>query len=315
MNTLIYGSGPIGQWLALRLQQGGKDVTLLARNETYNNLQRHGITLTDGFTGEKETAQVKLTDHLAPEDRYDLIIVTMNKINREKICPILSANKHLKMVLVMGNDVSGFERYCEQLPKDKVLLGFPGGGGGWDGDDLVFVDKEKPEGKRGKLFLGELEVGITDRMQVLQKFFESACLPVSLEQNMDGWLKYHFAFMGPTVGLIFKHNGDLKKAAEDNDGLRKYVLACREAGNVLAKVGYTKRQPPVFNLFYWLPLWIAPKVFRKMFSSRFAEVGFGLHVKVIGDEFRALNEEFSAIKKMSGVETPNMDGLLACFSG
>lgn len=31
MKTLIYGAGPIGQWLALRLERAGKDVTLLGR--------------------------------------------------------------------------------------------------------------------------------------------------------------------------------------------------------------------------------------------------------------------------------------------
>jgi len=31
MKTLIYGARPIGQWLAIRLEQAGKDVTLLAR--------------------------------------------------------------------------------------------------------------------------------------------------------------------------------------------------------------------------------------------------------------------------------------------
>ena len=38
MKTLIYGAGPIGRWLALRLQQAGQDVTLLARNGTYRDL-------------------------------------------------------------------------------------------------------------------------------------------------------------------------------------------------------------------------------------------------------------------------------------
>ena len=40
MKTLIYGAGPIGQWLALRLQQAGKDVRLPARNRTYDQLDR-----------------------------------------------------------------------------------------------------------------------------------------------------------------------------------------------------------------------------------------------------------------------------------
>jgi ketopantoate reductase len=30
MKTLIYGAGPIGRWLALRLPKGNQDTTLLA---------------------------------------------------------------------------------------------------------------------------------------------------------------------------------------------------------------------------------------------------------------------------------------------
>jgi len=48
MGTLIYGSEPIGRWLALRLHQAGRDVTLLARNETYRLLEEHGIEIVDG---------------------------------------------------------------------------------------------------------------------------------------------------------------------------------------------------------------------------------------------------------------------------
>jgi ketopantoate reductase len=34
MKTLIFGAGPIGQWLAMRLGDAARDVTLLARGAT-----------------------------------------------------------------------------------------------------------------------------------------------------------------------------------------------------------------------------------------------------------------------------------------
>ena len=48
MKTLIYGAGPIGQWLALLLERSGTDVILLARNETYRSLAEKGIEIVDG---------------------------------------------------------------------------------------------------------------------------------------------------------------------------------------------------------------------------------------------------------------------------
>ena len=313
MKVLVYGSGPIGRWLALRLHEAGKDVTLLARNDTYRKLKQDGISLVDGFSYERQTAQAKIVDRLAPEDQYDLIIVAMRKSSRLEICPVLSQNKHLKNVLFLGNDISGFRNYCDHLPEEKILLGFPNAGGGWDGEDLIFVDAEKPGGKRDGLWIGELDGSIRSRTREIKRLFESAGLPVSLETDIEGWLKYHFAFIGPTTGLIIKNNGDLQAAGADKPGIRKYVLACREAGNVLRNVGFKKRQPPIFNIYYWLPLWLAPRIFGKLLTSRRAEVAFGLHAKTVGSELDELKAEFSTVQKKAGIKTPVLDEMLSYF--
>ena len=77
MKTLIYGAGPIGRWLALRLQEAGRDVTLLARNETYRSLRRSGIEIIDGLTGARQATRVHLVERLAPNDRYEFTVVAM----------------------------------------------------------------------------------------------------------------------------------------------------------------------------------------------------------------------------------------------
>ena len=51
MKTLIYGAGPIGQWLALRLHKVGVDVTLLARGRTFGDLLCNGIRIVYGLAG------------------------------------------------------------------------------------------------------------------------------------------------------------------------------------------------------------------------------------------------------------------------
>jgi len=282
MKTLIFGAGPIGRWLALRLQRAGKDVTLLARNETYRSLVECGIEIVDGLTDERHRARVRLVDRLDPGDRYDLVIVAMQKTARLEVCPLLARNPHLKAILFLGNDVSGFHRYLDHLPEDRVLLGFPGVGGGWDGSDLVVMDREKPNGHHGEIFIGELD-GITrERTLRIKDHLETADIKVHVERDMDGWLKYHFAFMAPTAGVIFAKDGDLRAVAADKDAIHDYCRACREAGNVLREGGYRRRQPLVFNLYYWLPRWLEPVVFGKLFGSRSAQVRFGLHARTVG---------------------------------
>jgi 2-dehydropantoate 2-reductase len=312
MRTLIYGAGPIGRWLALRLQQAGKDVTLFARNQTHRLLEKHGIEIVDGLTGERLTARPKLVDRLDPEDRYDLVVVAMQKSSRMAVCPALAENDNLKNILFMGNDVSGFQHYLDYLPEGRVLLGFPGLGGGWEGEDLVIMDREKRGGPLGEIFIGELDGAIRPRTVQIKNLFEAANIRVHIEKEIDGWLKYHFAFMAPTAGVIFEKDGDIRAVAADSEAIHHYCRACREAGDVLREIGYRQRQPPVFNLYYWLPRWLEPVIFGKLFASRSAEVRFGLHAREVGPELHEMADEFEVLKRLAGVETPNLDTLLGC---
>jgi 2-dehydropantoate 2-reductase len=312
MKTLIYGAGPIGRWLALRLHQAGQDVTLLARNQTYRSLDRNGIVIVDGLTGERLTARPKLVDRLDPEDHYDLVVVAMQKSGRTAVCPILAQNEKLENILFLGNDISGFQHYQDYLPTKRVLLSFPRLGGGWKGDDLVIMDREKAKAPLGEIHIGEVDGAIRPRTIEIKNLLEAAGIKVSIEKDMDGWLKYHFAFMAPTAGVVFLKGGDMKAVAADDEAIHRYCRACREAGDVLREIGYRKRQPPVFNLYYWLPRWLEPKVFGKLFASRSAEISFGLHVRVVGPELHEMAEEFEVLKRLAEMETPTLDSLLDC---
>ena len=183
MKTLIFGAGPIGRWLALRLQKAGQDVTLLARNETHSSLEKNGVEIVDGFTRERLVARVNLVERLDPEDRYDLVVVVMHRASRLSVCPILSKNPNVKNILFMGNDVSGFHNYLDHLPAEKVLLGFPGVGGGWEGDDLIVMDREKPNSHHGEIYLGELDGEVRERTLQIKKLFESADIVRYLEET------------------------------------------------------------------------------------------------------------------------------------
>ncbi len=51
---LVYGSGPLGSLFAARLQQGGNDVSILARGQRLAELREHGIVLVDVQTKERD---------------------------------------------------------------------------------------------------------------------------------------------------------------------------------------------------------------------------------------------------------------------
>jgi 2-dehydropantoate 2-reductase len=310
MKTLIYGAGPIGQWLALRLQNAGSDVTLLARGRTFEQLDRDGIVIVDGLTDERMTARVPLVQRLEPEDGFDLVVVAMQRSSRIAICPTLARNRHVKSFLFLGNDIDGFHRYLDLLPKHKVLFGFPGAGGGWRDNELVVMDREDASGPFGEVYLGELDGVKGRRTWLIGRLFSSAGIKVNYENDIDGWLKYHFAFMAPTAGIIMEKGGDLKAVAKDKNAIHRYCRACREAGNVLSRAGYRQRQPAIFNLYYWLPRWLEPVVFGKLFGSVASEIRFGLHAKTVGPELLELAEEFRSLTMHTALTTPTLNELV-----
>jgi 2-dehydropantoate 2-reductase len=311
MKTLIYGAGPIGQWLALRLSQSGADVTLLARGRTFDELLCNGIRIVDGLTGERLRAAPKLTQRLGPDDCYELVVVAMQRRSRLEVCPVLAANPNLRNILFLGNDVEGFRSYLQHLSPKQVLLGFPGAGGGLRNGELVVMDREASTGAFGELFIGELDGIKRRRTWEIGKLFEAAGIKVSIERDMDGWLKYHFAFMAPTAAAILAKGGDTSAVARDRELIHRYCRACREAGDALAKVGYRRRQPGIFNLYYWLPRFLEPRVFAKLFGAPATAVRFGLHARSVGPELFELADEFRLMARLAGARTPTLDGMLA----
>lgn len=77
MKILIYGAGVIGSIYAARLYEAGYNVTLLARGERFKSLKENGVIVKNVLTGKQTIHNVPLTQQLATNDSYDIIIVTV----------------------------------------------------------------------------------------------------------------------------------------------------------------------------------------------------------------------------------------------
>ncbi len=308
MKTLIYGAGPLGILYTYLLHKAGKDVTILARNKQYDFVKENGIVLVNEYTGEKVTARVNVVDKLEEKDAYDLVVVLIRKNKIQPVLSILSKNENVENILFMGNNALGFDEYLEYLPEEKVLFGFPGGGGSRIEHVVHYIDSEKPNGKRIPITIGEIDGKIKGRTREIKALFESSSVPVNIAEDIDGWLKYHVAFISLIAGVILMC-GDNYKVAENRDAIRIYIRAAKECGNVLKALGYSKRYPFKFNLFYWMPEWLVIKSMKQLFNSKFAEVGFMLHLKAATDEMKELANEFKILIDKTSIETPNFDKL------
>ena len=79
-----------------------------------------------------------MVEKLAPEDAYDLVVVLMRKIQIKSILPLLAANKKTPNILFMCNNAAGPEEWIDALGKDRVLLGFSGAGGVFQGQVIRY---------------------------------------------------------------------------------------------------------------------------------------------------------------------------------
>ena len=312
MKTLIYGAGPLGSIYAYLLHKAGNDVTILARNEHYKFLQENGIVLINEFTQEKIIEKVNVVDSLNEEDSYELVIVLIRKNNIKNVLPILRKNKKIPNILFMGNNTLGFDQYLKYLPKEKLLFGFPGGGGSRINHIVHYVDSEKPNGKRLPITIGEIDGAMRERTKQIKSLFEMSDVSVKIVDDIDSWLKYHVAFVNPIAGALLKA-GDNYKLAKDKDTIRTYIRAVKEGGRVLKALGYRKSYNVKLRLFYLMPEGILINILKQVFNSRFAEVAMMMHANAAKDEMIELGNEFKSLTNQTSIKTPNLDELINCI--
>ncbi|NIN62107.1 MAG: hypothetical protein GTN99_10135 [Candidatus Dadabacteria bacterium] len=306
MKTLIFGAGPMGSLYAHLMCQAGKDVTILARGKRYEFIKTKGLELVNEITGGRGASKLRVVNELKEDDEYDLVVVLIRKNKLLPVFEVLRTNANIKNVLFMGNNTLGFVDYVRYLPKEKLLFGFPGAGGGISEQVVHYADREKPKDKRRPVTIGEIDGKTKRRTQEIKALFQMSGIPVNLVGDIDGWLKYHVALISPLCNALYKHNCDNYSLAKDKKTIKVMVQAVKEGGRVLKALGYTKRYPFKFNLFYWLPEMLNVKAVEGLLESKFAEVAFSLHAMAAQDEMRELSVEFQTLINKTSVETPNI---------
>ena len=179
------------------------------------------------FTNEKIHEKINVIDDLKENDFYDLVIVVMRKNKIKSILPKLKSNKNIKNILFLGNNAAGFDEYLNNLNKEKILVGFPGGGGSRIDHVIHFIDSDKRNGSRIPIIIGEIDSKIKQRTRAIIELFESSQIPVKYVDNIDGWLKYHAVFIIPVAGALIAA-GDNYKLAQQPSLIKLYVRAIKK---------------------------------------------------------------------------------------
>ncbi|MBN1886827.1 MAG: ketopantoate reductase family protein [Thermoflexales bacterium] len=309
---LVYGSGPLGSLFAARLQEGGNDVSILARGQRLDDLREHGVVLVDVQTKAQTITRVNVVEELAPDDAYDLVLVIMRKNHALQVLPVLAANRHAPNVLFLSNNAAGSDAYIEALGHKRVLIGFPNSAGYREGhvvhclagtqDDPAFVP------------FGEVDGQITERTRQVARIIESAPgFGAEIRTDMDAWLKTHVALLFPSLApTLYAAGVDNYRLARTRDLVVLAIRAIREGFRVLHALGIPVT-PSKLRLIEWLPEPILVLLAQRLLANPLMETALVKHAEAARSEVQHLIGEFMALARSTSVPTPTIDRLLEYY--
>jgi 2-dehydropantoate 2-reductase len=232
LKIAIMGSGGIGGYYGARLQQGGADVTFVARGEHLKAMQQNGLAL----EGERaiHLPKVKATDDPSTIGPVDLVLFAVKLRDTE------TAARLIKPILKEGSAVISLQNGVQ---KDDMLAPIVGRGALMGGAAYIGVSIARPgvirkTGTLERLAFGEYDNRKSPRAQA----FYDACkageinVDIPADITLELWQKFTFlvamssitAAMRSTIGPI-RANPQARQFALD---IMKEVVAVGRAHGV-----------------------------------------------------------------------------------
>lgn len=299
MRILIIGAGVLGSNLAHSIKKGN-DVTILARNKTYENLKNNGLIIKHKLV-KKSVDHFNVIDKLDENDIYDVIFVVSRFSSLDSIVKIIEKNKSKNIVFV-GNNMNA-EKYMNIKDKNILFAFFMAAG-------------KKYDGYINSICLNKIEIGRTDGKDISNEFiksiFKETKIKLTIENKMNDYLKTHACAVLPLVFASYKVDGNLKLLKKDKEYSLLIMDAIIEGYDVLKKLGYeilpkgeyencvNKKEKCAF-------------IYRFMFSNFIGKMCISDHAMSAREEFILLDNEFEKLKKKSKLETKVYDKLRLDF--
>lgn len=240
MKILMFGRGVISTLYGWALEKAGNDVDFYVRpgrsaafGPTVDLDVRDGRASRRGkpVTG---PWPITLREDLEADHDYDLIIVSVNHDQLDTAVDFLSTRIGAATVLIFNNLWAEPAAAADRLPREQVVWGFPGGGGGFSGSTLRggFVKS---------VFLGDIDGSSrTDRHKAVRELFSAAGFSISHVADFHSWLWFHFILdAGIMVGWL--RMGSFDKLVRSRPALSEVVRLVREMIPVLKAKGGTSR--------------------------------------------------------------------------
>ena len=280
MRILIFGSGVIGSLYGALLAKAGNDVSVYARGRRLESLAQDGLLYKS--KGRIQKAPVKVLSKIRPEDRYDLVFLTVRENQLHAALEELRQNSS-PTIVTMVNSLESYDQWEAICGLGRVIPAFPGAGGGFEGSVLDAALTPR--------LIQPTTFGKTDgRERELARVLRRAKVPYQIVTDMHAWQLCHLAMVVPIADAYYEAS-DPGNAGKDAALMRKTAKQIRDNLNAITD-RKIRLSPGKMHAFQLLPVslvgWILGSVFQSAFGDRFMY----RHSMKAPDEMRQLHEQF-----------------------
>ncbi len=235
MKILFFGRGVIGTQYAWVFENAGHTVEFYVRQGKKAQYGSHvNLELWDTRRSKKnqlvkEKWFIVTHEEINENHDYDLIFMSVNPEQVSSVVQYLAPRVGNATVLFFNNFWQNPQLAIQPIPLSQVVFGFPGAGGGFEGNTLY-------GGLYKTVQFGTFEAQQTQRDLEIRKLFLQAGFKVMVQKNVQSWLWNHYAFNAAMEVEVLK-SGSFKNAVSSREALNGLSRNLKEMIPVLKAKG------------------------------------------------------------------------------
>lgn len=217
MKILFWGRGVIGTQYAWAFENAGHTVEFYVREGRKAQYGSHvNLEILDARRSKKdrlvkEKWPIVTHEEIKENHDYDLIFVSVNPEQVSSVVKYLAPRVGNATVLFIGNFWQDIQKSVHPIPLGQVVWGFPGAGGGFEGNTLY-------GGLYKTVQFGTFESEPAKRDLEVHKLFTAVGFKVVVQKDFQSWLWNHFAFNAAMEVEVLK-SGSFEKVISSREAL------------------------------------------------------------------------------------------------
>ena len=231
MKVAVIGTGGVGGYYGGLLAQQGHEVTFVARGAHLEAIRKNGLQVKSVF-GDFKIAPAQATDRPAEIGAVDLALFCVKTYSTDEsaqtIRPIVGPQT---AVLSLQNGVDSAERIGAVVGMEHVL-----GGATWISSAIEAPGVINQMSQFRRIVFGELDGGVTPRVQSIFEAFQSTGVTVEITQEILKILWTKFVFISAASGfggLTRLPMGDFRAVPETRAMIVRLMKEVEAVGNVI----------------------------------------------------------------------------------